>query len=852
MQILKTDFRLTRRHTGLAGGILALALMLQYLPLRQYLDQINYDLLIRVAPKATLSDDFLLITIDEADIRALGGWPLSRDYYGYLLHGLTQMGAQVVGFDLLLDSATPAHPERDRHLAEFMRTAPPTVLAFAFSEMSGGVGTEPIWPYGPFRRSTAQGFSNFGGATFLRKVPVAQEYGDSLCLSMGAEMARLALGRNTTATLNRGRLQFSRDGRLLKSMKLSAGNGLYLGPVQPMSALRHWGMVEALQAVADSSGRIDLSGVKVLVAATAPGLPVIVQWQDGRSVPAGVVHLSVAAQMLEGGWLNPPNALAAVLIFLMAIVVACLLFRFIQGWRFWAGVGAACVLSAVLGLVVLTAMHRLMPVADAWLALVLSGTVLSIMAQQRHRQHWLVESVAYQNRLETTREALALAEREMAGLKEENRSTAAVHTETLSAARAKVTELEKRLRDLEVYRAPEAVVNRSYGGLIHSSKSPLKAVLALIDTVAAGDLPVIVQGETGTGKELVARAIHRNSGRSRAPFVAVNCGALSENLLESELFGHEKGAFTGAQARRKGRFELADGGTLFLDEITETAPAFQARLLRVLQEGTFERVGGEKTQRCNVRILAASNRDLKDEVDACRFRADLFYRLNGMTLKLPPLRERSGDLPVLVAHFLEKHASATKIRVSDAAMAIMAGYGWPGNIRELENTVRRAAMLAVGQNRLLVQVEDLGLDLSTAPQPLAASFQTLDQQVLAALRQFAFSRSAITQTAKLLGDRDRGTITEYFRGLCFEALVAHDFDRTAAASFLADTEATEVIDRVLAKLDSYLENIKKAMAGLDDALPLKKQMATAFKGLPKAYHPALEQVMTHLNGEGAV
>ena len=852
MQILKTDFRWTRLHAGLAMGMLAVALCFQWPACRHRLDHAAYDVFIRLAPKAALSDDFMLITMDEADIRALGGWPLSRDYYGYLLHGLTEMGAEVIGLDLLLDSASPAHPERDRHLAEFMRTAPPTVLAFAFSEMSGGEATEPLWPYALFRLSTTQGFSNLGQAALLRKVPVAQQYGDSLCLSLGAEMARLALGRHTTATLNRGRLQFSRDGRLLQSMKLSPGNSLHLGPVQPMSTLRHWGLVEALQAVADSSRLIDLSGVSVMVAATAPGLPVIVQWQDGRSVPAGVVHLSVAAQMLEGGWLHPPSALGAGLIFLMAMVVSCLLFRFIQGWRFWAGLSLAGVLSAVLGLVALTAVHRLMPVVDAWLALALSGALLSMVAQQRHRQHWLVESQAYQHRLKETREALDLAQTERDGLQAEHRDAAATQSEALGAAQAKVAELEKRLRDLEVYRAPEVVVNRSYGGLIHGPKSPLKAVLKLIDTVAAGDLPVIVQGETGTGKELVARAIHRNSGRSRAPFVAVNCGALSENLLESELFGHEKGAFTGAQARRKGRFELADGGTLFLDEITETAPAFQARLLRVLQEGTFERVGGEQTQRCNVRILAATNRDLKAEVDAGRFRADLFYRLNGMTLKLPPLRERSDDLPVLVAHFLEKHASSSRMQVSDAAMAAMAGYGWPGNIRELENTVRRAAMLATGRKGAMIQAEDLGLDLGAKASATAVQFQTLDQQILAALRQFGFSRSAITQTARVLGNRDRGTVTEYFRGLCFEALVDADFNRDASARALAGTDDAAVNARVLAKLDSYLENIQRALAALDVSLPVKKQMAAAFKGLPRAYHPALEQVIMHLNGKGAV
>jgi len=214
--------------------------------------------------------------------------------------------------------------------------------------------------------------------------------------------------------------------------------------------------------------------------------------------------------------------------------------------------------------------------------------------------------------------------------------------------------------------------------------------------VAKWNTTVLIRGETGTGKELIANAIHFNSPRGRNPFVRLNCAALPENLLESELFGHERGAFTGATDSRKGRFEQADGGTLFLDEIGEISGAFQAKLLRVLQEGEFERVGGSKTIKVDVRIIAATHRDLETAVEAGDFREDLFYRLNVMPLFLPPLRERIEDIPEIARHLLNKigHEQQRRLTLSDMATRRLANHAWPGNVRELENCLERAAVLS--------------------------------------------------------------------------------------------------------------------------------------------------------------
>ena len=225
---------------------------------------------------------------------------------------------------------------------------------------------------------------------------------------------------------------------------------------------------------------------------------------------------------------------------------------------------------------------------------------------------------------------------------------------------------------------------------------PMRDVYRRIARVAPTDSTVLITGESRTGKELVARAIHRNSARAERPFVAINCAAITETLLESELFGHEKGAFTGAIANKKGKLETAEGGTVLLDEIGELSPALQAKMLRVLQEREFERVGGTRTVRVDFRLVAATNRDLEAAIAAGQFRRDLYYRLNVVSLAMPPLRDRRADIPLLASSFVRRHADKAKRTVSgfsDEALACLSGYDWPGNVRELENAVEHAVVL---------------------------------------------------------------------------------------------------------------------------------------------------------------
>jgi two-component system response regulator HydG len=252
------------------------------------------------------------------------------------------------------------------------------------------------------------------------------------------------------------------------------------------------------------------------------------------------------------------------------------------------------------------------------------------------------------------------------------------------------------LRSENAYLKDRLAENYSFGKIIGSSQV-MQELFSMLTLVAESDATVLIQGESGTGKELVANALHENGPRKKGPFIKVNCSALHENLLESELFGHEAGAFTGATTRRKGRFELAHGGTLFLDEIGDMSLPTQAKILRVLQEGEFERVGGNDTINVDVRLLAATHKDLEMMIKEETFRQDLYFRLAVVPIDLPPLRERQEDIPDLANHFLKKKNKKTIKGFHPETMSIFMRYNWVGNIRELENTIERAVVLCLGE-----------------------------------------------------------------------------------------------------------------------------------------------------------
>jgi DNA-binding NtrC family response regulator len=293
-------------------------------------------------------------------------------------------------------------------------------------------------------------------------------------------------------------------------------------------------------------------------------------------------------------------------------------------------------------------------------------------------------------------------------------------------------------RDQRGRQKRETLAQHSFEEIVGTSAG-LRAVLDQVEVVARTDSTVLILGETGTGKELIARAVHNVSSRSNRPFVKLNCAAIPSGLLESELFGHERGAFTGAVAQKIGRFELAHGGTLFLDELGDIPLELQPKLLRVLQEQEFERLGSTRTIRVDVRLVAATNRDLAQMTAEKRFREDLYFRLNVFPIRIPPLRERAGDIPLLVRHYVEKYTQRMNKQIEtipEEAMAAFCHYSWPGNIRELQNLIERAVIMTQG-NVLQIQISDLRQSNPTVP-AMAGTLEDVERQrILQALRESA-------------------------------------------------------------------------------------------------------------------
>ena len=330
----------------------------------------------------------------------------------------------------------------------------------------------------------------------------------------------------------------------------------------------------------------------------------------------------------------------------------------------------------------------------------------------------------------------------------------------------------------------------SFGNMIGKAHN-MEQVFDLIETVADSRATVLVTGESGTGKELVARALHYNSGRSSGPFIRINCAALPKDLMESELFGHEKGAFTGAIKQTRGRFEMADGGTLLLDEISEIDPSLQAKLLRVLQEREFERIGSAQTIKVDVRIVATTNRDLQSEVEEGNFREDLYYRLNVIEMALPSLRERKEDIPALVSSFIDRfnHENGKSVEgVRDDTLDLLSQYNWPGNVRELENYIERAVVVARGP---VLEPGDFPAKLTNSPVGLqdqglqvGMTVHEIERQLI--MKTLEACRGNRTEAATMLGISTRTLRNKLHEYGAMDAF-KNDDDKSSLQELVAET-----------------------------------------------------------------
>ena len=442
----------------------------------------------------------------------------------------------------------------------------------------------------------------------------------------------------------------------------------------------------------------------------------------------------------------------------------------------------------------------------------------------------------------------------------------------LSAKETKLNQLEKEL-DLSSESSPEDLISRvadlkkeiselkkseedslkaelnideneikNFQGIVYRSKE-MDTITKLVSKVAPEEATVLITGESGSGKELIAKAIHNLSRRKDNEFIAVNCAAMTDSLLESELFGHVKGAFTNAISDKKGYFAAADKGTIFLDEIGETSENFQVKILRVLQSGEYQRVGEVENQKSHARIIAATNKDLLKLIEDKEFREDLYYRLNVIQVELPKLKNRKDDIEILADFFAKREDD--DMSISKAVMQKLNENEWKGNVRELESIIKRAVIFAKAEKRNIIQLNDLPPELSKYDK------SNLENLILESLREKEFSHTAINETAKELGNLSRTIVSENFRGIVFKNYFDSNFDVEKTVKKISQSEKPETEGKVKSKLETYLKNIKKDLLSIEtkDFDEIKKTFASKYKNLPQKYHYYLDEVTKHLLNE---
>ncbi|MFC2088568.1 sigma 54-interacting transcriptional regulator, partial [Calditrichota bacterium] len=808
-------------------------------------------------------DDIFLLYLGDEDIKALNNsqWPISRDYYSYVVHLLNKAGAKAIGIDLLFSGPDQSHPEYDQTLADFFKAAGNVCLPMKFSELANGqddknslmTGINPTYPLQLLEESIqGVGFSNFGKTARINKVPIIVNYKNAIITSFGFELMRLYLGGKYPVELNDNNVVVTDSSGQDYFIAVDKSGSIRINHFGDTDHMNSIGFVDFLQLMQSKPDSLDLKNKLVVIAVTAPGISPLKATPYSNALPASLIHATVAENLITQNYLIDVPFYVQWFVIVLLIFLAYLLWGIEKRNVFLTSILIVPLFFWTISQSVFSGLNYILPIfypSLAYFATILYFTI----ADLHHRQErdssvtiMLNDQVALkENQLAEMKEMLNKKETEVEkeiDISQQSRQLAEERKRTIIT-------LEKEIDDLKSYAIPEKKESKIFtSNVIHAPDSKMTKIINMVTKISSDDIPILIFGETGTGKEMIAHLIHESSPRKENPFVAVNCGALSETLLDSELFGHEKGSFTGAHSQRRGRFELADGGTIFLDEITETTPTFQAKLLRVLQEKTFERLGGEKTINVDVRIVAATNKNIQKEMENQSFRSDLYYRLNGINLTLPLLRERHDDIPLLANHFLNKHHYPDTTSFSDRVIDILKSYHWPGNVRELENIVRRAVVLAQSEGRSLIQEKDLPAEMVKERLSINTGniHKPLEQQILESLRALKFSHSSISQTAKALGDKDRGTITEYLRGICFQYLTDVNFDINQAAKNIADTSDDSVIIKVKTKIEDYLENLKTLIADPNYEKNTFDKSSAAYKGLPKRYHPYLNQILEYL------
>ena len=756
--------------------------------------------------------NIVIIHISAEDIERVGPWPIKRSYYALLINSLTKLDVGKIGIEVFLSSRLVTQTIYDKLLRNEIDKSGMVVL----SSLAGGILKHDNSFYTdslsyPSPKLLNESFST-GHLNYIIE--------DGIVIPF--EVINQGITEEAFST------KLSSIKHPVKSILVNFHSS--------WKQFRNYSLIEYFDLVNKESNLLkSLKDKIVIIGISDPQFASTIKTSFDEELPGVALHAFSLDNLLNSGWLVTGYHLLSAIILILLVLLFIYFLQLIKLKQVFIYFIALSIFAII---TFISFSYFNLKIAHAFFILpffliALADLGYYILDKKHLLKGALDESEILKSLLVKKESELARMQLEL-DFSEDDGSVQII--DKIKKLKSDIEKLKENEEDRTKSERPEIKKAENFFGIVYCSNVMAKTV-DIIKKAAPTETTILIIGESGTGKELAARAIHLLSSRKDKNFIAVNCGALSENLLESELFGHVRGAFTGASADKAGRFETADKGTILLDEIGETSENFQVKMLRVLQSGEIEKVGSSTPHSVDVRVVAATNKELETAVAERNFREDLYYRLNVFRIDLPPLRERKEDIELLAAHFLANEAN--QISLSRAVSKALFDCDWKGNVRELESVIKRAVIFAKSDNRDLIRLSDLPKEI------VKGSKYNFEDLVLESLREKKFSHSSISETAKELGNVNRTMIAENFRGIVFKTLCENNFEIERSASIIASTNNELVINKVQSKIETFIANIKQDIMNesTQDFSKVKLSFKSKYKNLPAKFHPYLDEII---------
>ncbi len=779
------------------------------------------NFLTKLGVESAPDSNIVIIHINESDISAVGPWPIKRSYYALIIKSLKEFEAKTIGLEVFLSARFVTQAVYDNLLTKVIEQSDNVILgstAGSINLNNGIYHTDSLSYPTPklLNEKIKTGHLNFLDENGI-KIPLEIK------------------------TLTETEKAFS---LIITGNKLQEDE-IEVNIYSSWKKFRNYSLLEYFDLLQNNKDSLlFLKDKIVIIGISDPQLAASVSSSFDEQVPGVALHAFAVDNILNDRWFCNNYYSLSSAVFLLFVITLSFFTQKRPVEKIIAIYISILILFLLFSFIYLKVFYIKLDYAHFIIPLLLLF-ITELILYTRERQEILLGTIA---EAQVLKSVLKNKEGQLEKLQNEldvTETGSEKLVEKIKSLKDDISKMKKSEEDQTAVEIDSESKTENFFGIVYKSKV-MANVVDLIKRTAPEDANVLILGESGTGKELAARAVHSLSKRKDKNFVAVNCGALSDSLLESELFGHVKGAFTGSVADKEGRFEAADKGTIFLDEVAETSENFQVKLLRILQSGEFEKVGSSKTQRVNVRIVAATNKKLEEAVAEKKFREDLYYRLNVIKIELPPLRERKVDVEVLAEYFVKNEspdlpAGKAGLQISVSVLKALSEYNWKGNVRELESVIKRASIFAKSSGRKLLQLSDLPKEIV---RETTIDFEDL---VLESLRNKKFSHSSITETAKELGKVNRTLVAENFRGFALKTLVENDYDVNLSVREISDTDEPDVNERVKNKVETFLQNIENDVKNLseNDFENVKSKLSPKYKNLPQRFHTYLDEVIKH-------